>query len=227
MANINVKRVQILITCSICLLLSTVIIAVPGPYPAYHGDGGLLDSSVERKLRNSIGQDGAIGRFRSSSRHYYGDLLYSEAIYFSAWLDADCTIYTRGIKNLEDSTWWAAKYLDMEDYIGQWVTAVVYEGATGTIYIDVEQMTYPDSTLFWGDPATHAGWNQGYYKTTALFGTGLVMGGGVEIDSFQILLPVVRWMIREDVSAATDTFHVVWYVHRQVDEYGAPGGEGR
>ena len=189
------------------------------------GDGGVNDSTVTRRFTHSLTQPAYVGSFNASSMAG-GDMLFSECYFFDMKVDAADTAYTRGIQNLSDTTFRGGKFLDLENYIGDWMRVLVYRGIAGSMNVSVEQAAFYDSTTFTGI----TGANYGYWQSHAnLFGTSLtgVAGGGVAMDSFRVVFPIVRLRFIENAGAPanTDTFYFAGYIHRPVEQFSAPQGE--
>jgi len=189
------------------------------------GEGGLEDSTVVVKFDRGMWQTGAISSYDASSKRG-GNVLFSEAIYFDISVDVGGFAYTRGIEDLEDSVkhggHWGGRALNLENWVGEWMTLVCYKAEVGTLRVTVEQAPYYDSTFFSGI----TGANYGYYSSDTLFDGSLEggTGGGVEIDSFQIFLPIVRFVFGDLTGDSTNAFHFVGYHHR---EFPDPQGEFR
>jgi hypothetical protein len=209
-------RVLYLTLCSILLIPFLLFGAA--------GDGGRGDSTVVLRYDKGLSQDGDITNYNKSN----GDILYSRCIYFDMALNAAATVYSRGYENLYDSTWYGGKYLDLHEFIGQYVHVLVYTGVvvTNTIDMYIEQAPYYDSTMF-ATSGLPANWNYGYIQNDKIFSAGItgVAGGAVLQDSFIVKYPVVRSKFVETVGTdASGTFIVAWYMNTPDNIRSAPAG---
>jgi len=206
----------------IILYLALIYNAMALPPVDAPGDGGFSDSTVSVRAVRGIGQDGKTKNLDASG----GDLMFSQIINFDMAVDASETVYTRGIQNLYDSTFYGGKYLEMENFIGQYVYVLVYYPVSlCQVTLDIEQSAYYDSTTF----TKQTGYNYGYIKTDELFpGTGGIVGlpdGDVGLDSFMVRFPVVRLKFEAQLAVNSGTFYVSMYTYRPAEQFAAPNGE--
>ena len=206
----------IVIVCSILLIPCLLFGAA--------GDGGRSDSTIVLRYEKGLGQDGDITNYNKSQ----GDVLYSRCIDFDMAVGLSATVYTRGIENLFDSTFYGGKYLDMHEFIGQFVHVVVYAGivTTNTVDMYIEQGPFYDSTYF-ATTGLPANWNYGYIQNDQIFAAGItgVSGGVVMQDSFIVKYPIVRAKFVETQGThASGTFKVAMYMRTPDNIRSAPAG---
>lgn len=158
-----------------------------------------------------------------------GDVLFSERYLFDVSIDAQDTVFTRGLADVtNDDIWHGGKYLDMENFIGQTVHVLAYPPKVGTtvVAVIVEQCAVYDSAAF-GYTSGTRGWNYGYENTKTMFGSGIA-GNTTPVvvrDSFLVEYPIVRLRMIETGNANSGTFYLSYYVSRPDEQFSAPNGE--